>query len=71
MKCKNCVYWERRDYGKEGVVHECLVHDSTEYNGQVEDDGIAYYIHLADDTDLLFGIITGPEYGCLKFKSNK
>ena len=53
--CKNCEFW------REGVCHYGLDYDPP-HETAFYADAIA-----ADDTDLSCWIVTGPDFGCVKF----
>ena len=70
-RCKNCQFWLEFNYGRDGITHECSFPDWGTYNSKPEADSFTLYADALDDSGLQCGIITGPEFGCLKFKAHE
>ena len=62
MQCQQCAYWGR-DF--EGA---CDKPDSIDKRSQATGQQMAIYADAADDTDLEFRLMTGPEFGCVLFQ---
>lgn len=59
MKCSECIYWQ--DNGSCAEIVE-------EYWSKSEkDNSITIDYGVDDDSDLYINLITGPNFGCIKF----
>lgn len=63
--CKNCKYWEFRNFGYDGQWHECMCP-----NDNLADNGIELYAECLDNSGLEYGMKTGPNFACNQFKAS-
>lgn len=59
--CKDCKFWGASD-------QECNLAEWIEALDALEDDSFGFYADADDDQGLQAGVVTGPLFGCLKFK---
>jgi hypothetical protein len=69
-RCKNCISWQfhEDDWGKRW--REC----SAAWGGDLRllsGEEFEVFADASDDTGLRSAFITGPEFGCVKFKAFK
>ena len=72
--CKNCAWWGRETDGVCDAPQSDLVktlrkvhgYPETVY-GTTEPDGFTIHATAADDTNLSAELVTGPEFGCVRF----
>jgi hypothetical protein len=66
--CKNCKFWKHHenDYGKKW--NSCEVAGWGERGDKFSSDALAIFVHVHDDSGLEAGLMTGPEFGCIKFQ---
>jgi hypothetical protein len=61
-KCKDCMAWNNGECADVDYVYE---------NEKVEMDNFGIFADADDDQGLVWGLKTGPDFGCVKFKSKK
>jgi hypothetical protein len=68
MNCKDCKHWEANqdDHGRKW--NECNAAQWEELDAKLKPEAFAYYADADDDSGLYAGVITGPMFGCIKFK---
>lgn len=74
--CKNCSHWGRIKLGACDAIQSSfkIVSPSVSYLKSFETyakDGFAIYADADDDSGLQTELVTGPEFGCNKFKSKQ
>ena len=66
--CKECTHWE----GYCGTAigkgfHACNLPDWKSEGEKMGASEIGYYAEALDDSGLSAGVVTGPDFGCVKF----
>lgn len=71
MNCANCKFWEAHQTTNTGT---CDLPDMLGYDIKSKKDeelkdiaGMAIFADAADDTNLIAKLLTGANFGCLKF----
>lgn len=75
MYCKDCRYWKEHIDWFNNVWHECegMIEDRDENHSRQDlvGDSFAVFITADDDSGLESSFLTGPEFGCVRFKQRE
>ena len=69
ISCKTCKYWKKQYYDQGCMSDMCCEYDCWP---RKEDPATAFRVEAsaADDTSLSAVLITGPDFGCIHWKSD-
>lgn len=64
MYCKDCKKWSK-------ATNECYLASWEPQNIKLKDNEIIFFADAADDSGLMAGVRTGPNFGCIRFEEKK
>ena len=67
--CKNCTYWVMRTDQWNKSWTECGAADWRSREEPVEGEDLVYWADAHDDHGLDAGVMTGPDFGCVKWRA--
>jgi hypothetical protein len=69
--CKDCCHWDKMWIHKDGAARCLVVEDHQSYDEnrdyKIAGDGFAIDYGVSDDSGLWIYMVTGPQFGCVKF----
>ena len=70
--CLDCLFWDRKWIHKDGAARCQYVEDHQSYDEnrdyKIVADGFAIDYGVSDDSGLWIHMVTGPQFGCVKFR---
>ena len=70
--CKDCLFWDRKWIHNDGAALCQYVEDYQSFdenrNYKIAEDDVAIDYGVSDDSGLWIHMVTGPRFGCVKFR---
>jgi len=73
--CKDCGHWDKMWIHKDGAARCLVAEDHQSYDEdrdyKIAGDGFAIDYGVSDDSGLWIHMVTGPQFGCVKFSQRE
>ena len=69
--CKECRHWEKVTTQWNKTYTQCGAVEWWDRTGKIGPTDFALFVEVADDTGLMVGLKTGPDFGCSRFTAKQ